>query len=74
MKMKAMTLKVDARQDRELEKVSARTRISKSELVREGIDLAIRKYEEGQITPAFRKLVDRSIREDARLLKRLKDA
>ncbi len=74
MKLKAMTLNVDERQVRRLDRIARETRIPKSELVREGIDLAIRKYEDGRITADFRNLVDQTIRDDSRLLKRLKDA
>lgn len=74
MKMSSMTFKVDSRLAKDIERVSKRTRISKSAIVREGIEMAILKYEEGQISPEFRKRVDQNIRQDTRLLARLKDA
>jgi len=74
MKATTMTLKLDRKQMTELERVSEATRISKSELVRQGIEMAVRKYTDGSITREFRRQVDQNLRADRKLLGRLKDA
>ena len=69
--MKAISLKVDDRQLKLLERVSKTTHIPKSVLVRKGIDLVLRQAKEDMLSVEFRREVDSLLREDHELLKRL---
>jgi len=68
--MKPISLKIEEQQDKLLNKLSKLTHIPKSALVRTGIELVLRQYREGVITPEFRKEVDKVLEEDQSLLKK----
>ena len=72
--MKAISLKLDDRQLKLLERVSRATRIPKSSLVRRGIELVLIQAREDVISPDFRREVDALLRQDRTLLKRLAKA
>ena len=72
--MKAMSLKLDDRQLRLLEEVSRATRISKSSLVRKGIEIILLQAKEDVISADFRREVDALLSQDRELLKRLAKA
>lgn len=72
--MKAMTLKLDERQLKLLDKVSQATHIPKSALVRKGIDLVLRQMQEDAISPELRREIDKLLTEDYELLKQLAKA
>lgn len=74
MGLKAFTTKLDEKTLETLKKVSERTRIPQSELVREGISLALRRYAEDVLTPELRDEIESLLKEDAGLLKRLAKA
>ena len=72
--MKAISLKLEARQLELLEQVSRATRVPKSALVRKGIDLVLQQAKEDVISVDFRREVDALLRQDQSLLKRLAKA
>jgi predicted transcriptional regulator len=72
--MKAISLKLEDKQNRLLDEVSKLTRIPKSALIRKGIELVLREAREGTLSPALRQEIDSLIKEDTKLLKRLADA
>lgn len=72
--LKPFNTKLDARQIELLDKVSAATHIPKAVLVRQAIDILIDEYKEDIISPEFTKLVDKSLRQNIRLLKKLSKA
>ena len=72
--MKAISLKLDDRQLKLLERVSRATRIPKSSLVRRGIELVLIQAREDVVSPDFRREVDALLRQDRTLLKRLAKA
>ena len=74
MGLKAFTTKLDEKTLATLKKVSGRTKIPQSELVREGISLALRRYAEDVLTPELREEVENLLAEDRGLLKRLSKA
>ena len=69
--MKAMSLKLEERQLKLLEEVSRATRIPKSALVRQGIELVLIRAKEDIVSADFRREVDSLLREDQDILKRL---
>jgi hypothetical protein len=69
--MKAISLKLDDRQLKLLERVSRATHIPKSSLVRQGIELVLIQAREDVISPDFRREVDALLIQDRTLLKRL---
>lgn len=74
MGLKAYTTKLDEKTLRALRAVSEQTRISQSELVREGINLMLRKHAEEIVTPELQEEIESLLREDKGLLKRLAKA
>ena len=72
--MKAMSLKLDSRQLKLLEQLSRATRIPKSSLVRQGIEIILLQAKEEVISADFRREVDALLSEDRELLKRLAKA
>ena len=72
--MKAISLKLQDRQLKLLEKASRSTHIPKSTLVRQGIDLVLRQIKEDVLSADFRREVDALLSEDHELLKRLAKA
>jgi hypothetical protein len=72
--MKAISLKLEDRQEELLEQVSRATRISKSSLIRKGIDLVLLQAKEDVISADFRREVDTLLYQDRALLKRLAKA
>ena len=72
--MKAMSLKLEDRQLKLLERVSRATHIPKSSLVRQGIELILLQAKEDVLSPDFRREVDALLRQDRTLLKRLAKA
>ena len=72
--MKAISLKLEERQLKLLDKVSRETRIPKSALVRKGIDLILLQAKEDVITSDLRREIDNLLRQDLPLLKRLSKA
>lgn len=74
MALKAFTTKVDERTLKALKAVAARTRIPQSELVREGIELALRRHAEDVVSPELREEIESLLQEDRVLLQRLSKA
>ena len=72
--MKAISLKLEDRQLKLLERVSRATHIPKSSLVRQGIELILLQVKEDVLSPDFRREVDALLRQDRTLLKRLAKA
>lgn len=72
--LKPFNTKLDERQIELLDRVSGTTHIPKSVLVRQAIDMLISEYKEDVISPAFTRVVDKSLRENLRLLKKLSKA
>lgn len=72
--LKPYTLKVEAKQLKILEELSKRTHISKSALIRQGIELIVRQTSEDVLTPEIRQEIDQLLREDRGLLDRLAKA
>lgn len=71
MALKPFTTKLDAKLLEALKAVSEKTRIPQSELVREGVTLALRRHQEDIVTPDLRKEIESLLQEDRGLLKRL---
>ena len=69
--MKAMSLKLDSQQLKLLDQMSQATHISKSMLVRKGIDLILHQFKEDVVTHEFRQAIDHVLTEDHALLKKL---
>jgi hypothetical protein len=69
--LKPFNTKLDEKQIDILNEISIATRIPKSRLVRQAIDLPIAEYKNDVLTPNFIKLVDESIAENTNLLRRL---
>ncbi len=69
--MKAISLKLEDRQLKLLEEVSRVSRIPKSALIRQGIDLVLERLRADIVSPELRREVDALLREDHELLKRL---
>lgn len=74
MALKAYTTKLDERTLKALKAVSERTRIPQSELVREGVELALRRHAEDVVSPELRKEIEALLKEDKGLLQRLSKA
>lgn len=74
MGLKAFTTKLDERTLKALKAVSERTRISQSDLVREGIELALRRHAEDIVSPELREEIEALLLEDKGLLQRLAKA
>lgn len=74
MALKAYTTKLDEKTLRALKAVSYRTRIPQSELVREGVELALRRHVEDVVSPKLRREIEALLREDRGLLQRLAKA
>ena len=72
--MKPITLKIDEKQLKLLHVVSKTTHISKSALIRMGIDLVLRQTKEDIISSEIRQEIDRLLSQDHRLLQRLAEA
>lgn len=72
--MKAMSLKLEDRQVKLLDQVSRATHISKSSLVRKGIELVLLQAKEDMLSAEFRREVDALLSRDHDLLKRLAKA
>lgn len=69
--MKAISLKLEARQIRLLEEAAKASHIPKSSLIRRGIDLVLEQLKLDVVSADFRREVDALLREDHQLLKRL---
>ncbi len=74
MALKAFTTKLDEKTVKALKAVSERTRIPQSELVREGVELALRRHAEDIISPDLRRDIEELLREDKSVLQRLAKA
>ena len=74
MALKAYTTKLDEKTLKALKAVSERTRIPQSELVREGVELALRRHAEDVVSPQLRQDIEELLREDKGLLQRLSKA
>ena len=74
MALKAFTTKLDEKTLKALKAVSERTRIPQSELVREGLELALRRHAEDIVSPELRKDIEELLNEDKGLLQRLAKA
>ena len=74
MALKAYTTKLDERTLKALKAVSERTHIPQSDLIREGIDLALRRHAEDVVAPELRKEIEELLNEDRSLLQRLSKA
>lgn len=72
--MKALTLKLEDQQLRLLNEVSQSTHIPKSALIRKGIELILRQTKEDILSLELRQEIDRLLKEDRTLLKRLAKA
>ena len=72
--MKAISLKLEERQLKLLEEVSRTTRVPKSALIRQGVELVLIRAKEDMVSADFRREVDTLLREDQKLLKRLAKA
>ncbi len=69
--MKAISLKLEARQLKLLEEASKASHIPKSALIRQGIELVLERLKADVISPEFRREVDALLCEDRELLKHL---
>lgn len=69
--LKAVTFKMDPQQLKLLEAISSETRIPKSALIREGIDLLIRQHKEDIVSAELQKDIALMLDEDKELLQRL---
>jgi hypothetical protein len=69
--MKPISLKIDKNQLKLLEALAKETHIPKSRLIREGIDLIIRKHKEDIVSSDLREEIEMLIKEDKELLKKL---
>ena len=74
MALKAFSMKMDEKTLKALKAVSERTRIPQSELVREGVELALRRHAEDIVSPELRKDIEELLSEDKGLLRRLAKA
>lgn len=74
MALKALTTKLEEKRIRALRVLSGKTRIPQSELIREGVDFVLRKYQEAVLTPEFKEEVENLLREDRQVLDRLAKA
>lgn len=74
MALKAYTTKLDEKMLKALRAVSERTRIPQSELVREGVELALRRHAEDIISADLRQEIEDLLKEDKGLLERLYQA
>ncbi len=74
MALKAFTTKLDEQTLKALKAVSEQTRIPQSELVREGVELALRRHAEDVVSPRLRQEIEALLKEDKGLLDRLSDA
>lgn len=72
--MKAISLKIDEQQIKILGEVSKMTHIPRSALIRKGIEYVLRQAKEDVISPQLRREIDRLLKEDRGLLKRLAKA
>ena len=69
--LKPISLKIEEKQLKVLEALSKETRIPKSTLVREGIDLVIRQHKEDIVSATLQKEIAAILKEDHELLKKL---
>lgn len=69
--MKSISLKIEKNQLKLLEALAKETHIPKSRLIREGIDLIIRKHKEDIVSSDLQEEIDMLIKEDKELLKKL---
>ncbi|PJA16903.1 MAG: hypothetical protein CO113_11190 [Elusimicrobia bacterium CG_4_9_14_3_um_filter_62_55] len=74
MPLKAYTTKLDEKMLKALKAVSERTRIPQSELVREGVELVLRRHAEDIVSSPLRAEIEDLLNEDRKLLQRLSDA
>lgn len=74
MALKAYTTKLDDKMLKALKAVSERTRIPQSELVREGVELALRRHAEDVVSADLRREIEELLNEDKGLLQRLSKA
>ena len=72
--LKAISLKLDAMQLKVLDSVSKETHIPKTTLIRQGIDLVLRRHKEDIVSSRLQKEIDSLLNEDKELLKRLAKA
>lgn len=66
-----LSTKLEAREVRTLKRLSEQSRIPQSKLLEEAIHLLEAQFANDVVTPEFRRMVDRSIRKNLPLLKRL---
>ena len=72
--LKPISLKLEDYQLKLLDAVSKETRIPKSSLIREGIDLVLRQHKEHIISADLQEKISRLLKDDQTLLKRLAKA
>ena len=69
--MKKISLKLQDRQVELLDQVARATHISKSALVRKGIDMVLREMKENVMSAELKREIDALLTKDKQLLKRL---
>ena len=69
--MKSISLKIEKNQLKLLEALAKETHIPKSKLIRDGIDLIIRKHKEDVVSLDLQEEIDMLINEDKELLKKV---
>ena len=74
MALKPFTTKLDEELIAAVRALSERTHIPQSELVREGLTLALRRHQEDIVTPELRADIEALLAKDRNLLKRLAKA
>jgi hypothetical protein len=72
--LKPISLKIEETQLRILDAVSKETRIPKTALIRQGIDLVLRRHKEEVVSADLQKEINALLNEDKKLLKRLAKA
>lgn len=72
--LKAISLKLDVAQLKVLDSVSKETHIPKTSLIRQGIDLILRRHKEDVVSARLQKEIDSLLSEDKDLLSRLAKA
>ena len=72
--LKPVSFKIDETQLRILDSVAKETHIPKTTLIRQGIDLILRRHREDAVSARLQKEIDALLAEDKELLKRLAKA
>jgi len=72
--LKPISLKIEETQLKILDAVSKETHIPKTTLIRQGIDLVLRRHKEDAVSAHLQKEINTLLTEDKKLLKRLAKA